>query len=781
MNKTYIFDIHQPGGEKTLNLTVIHCGLPNLEPHEIRADLQHHFDIGHNLPPDQILFLGTKACEDLFSRVISSDVLGLHQFTRNSLPPPLKAAYLDEIGELKEIATPNREPISPDLLANIQHNGLLHMFKERGALLESGDSFHYVKPSEKHCAKFIRTANVLSRGPETAFVAFCILMHSIRTDVRYIYVDTSSIAALAYVLALSRIQLNPSWHIPVVDSYGSHRRLSSVHFENPSTSLFLVSASTSGDLERRLIHEKHVPAKNIVTIFYLGEKALDSVVLCDVTRRSGAPLHMNGCEEFAPSFVSGEPDSCALCLTGSRPLSISGDQFLREETKTRESVITYQQKPRWLDRAMRDFYGRSIISCNKWSGIPGEEPREIFFDVATAIKPCANGTNVQAAQPVVETAFKQKLDRLIRQVTPASLRVLIHMDDPTSKALANEISRVSELRSVPLVSSKTVLRDGLPEPGGNGAIMITSGAVVAGQRLMEISQALRMEHSPIIYFVGLSRTRDEARLEEIKSNLRPTTGGPSLFYSVEELYIPDDPPWRSCPWKFEIETLKRTRDALVRDRKFYEIASNRIKELGAAPAYSGLIQNLFWPAIASGDPLRLRPGFALWSFAYSDNLDRRPSQADVYATISATLHNWRAQNKPASGELVRNVLSPRNFIRFNDGIIQASILRAAYPGELDYRDNHDLGAAIGSVLRVVFQNYDDLRGEACVEFLLAIAEGRLLLDSHIVQEQLDPLEKRLKQKLKSNKLEDTGYFALSLTKLILRGLEGKKVDKKGRR
>ena len=72
-------------------------------------------------------------------------------------------------------------------------------------------------------------------------------------------------------------------------------------------------------------------------------------------------------------------------------------------------------------------------------------------------------------------------------------------------------------------------------------------------------------------------------------------------------------------------------------------------------------------------------------------------------------------------------LDPENFARFNDGVIQASILRAALPSELDYRGNAEASTFMGVLLERVASRLGEPQ-QAELEFLTALAIGRLRLN-----------------------------------------------------
>lgn len=103
----------------------------------------------------------------------------------------------------------------------------------------------------------------------------------------------------------------------------------------------------------------------------------------------------------------------------------------------------------------------------------------------------------------------------------------------------------------------------------------------------------------------------------------------------------------------------------------------------------GLIHNCFLP---SGPDLNTRlclsKDFAYWPPCYKEEgADIGPA---VFVTISSILQQAREkkflnqENRLNTDAFQQVVLAPENFARYNDGIIQAALLRAAHPSELDY-------------------------------------------------------------------------------------------------
>jgi hypothetical protein len=82
---------------------------------------------------------------------------------------------------------------------------------------------------------------------------------------------------------------------------------------------------------------------------------------------------------------------------------------------------------------------------------------------------------------------------------------------------------------------------------------------------------------------------------------------------------------------------------------------------------------------------------------------------------------------------VRNLIDPHNFSRFNDGVIQASILRSASADELAFAIDNSSSQEIYNTLETMITYYEQEQGEALLEFLYAIAIKKLTLSrSHLV-------------------------------------------------
>ena len=134
--------------------------------------------------------------------------------------------------------------------------------------------------------------------------------------------------------------------------------------------------------------------------------------------------------------------------------------------------------------------------------------------------------------------------------------------------------------------------------------------------------------------------------------------------------------------------------------------------------------------------MRLRAGFAYWP----EDFQPQPCHPEVLATVAVLLQRAREHDKLPDERRLSTpsfrhvVLDPKNFSRFNDGVLQAALLRCAYPAELDYRGDHAASDFMKAVILRALARATQEAGERTLEFLLAVAEQRLQLsEAHRVE------------------------------------------------
>jgi hypothetical protein len=127
--------------------------------------------------------------------------------------------------------------------------------------------------------------------------------------------------------------------------------------------------------------------------------------------------------------------------------------------------------------------------------------------------------------------------------------------------------------------------------------------------------------------------------------------------------------------------------------------------------------------------------------------DTNQGEGDVYFTISAVINNMRNtpqfSPKLSQNAYVRNLIGPHNFHRFNDGIVQAAILRSAHAAELTYNIDENLSQEMFTILSNLVDHFDDAYGEGLMEFIFAVGSSKLKLHSRDVKEFFELIETKI--------------------------------------
>jgi hypothetical protein len=147
----------------------------------------------------------------------------------------------------------------------------------------------------------------------------------------------------------------------------------------------------------------------------------------------------------------------------------------------------------------------------------------------------------------------------------------------------------------------------------------------------------------------------------------------------------------------------------------------------------GLVNNVFLNK-NNGARLYLNKNFAFFNFTNWEKKDIQ--QSKVYFSILSVLHNFRLKNKIKQTIYQRHLLDPENFNRYNDGVIQASFLRACNKKELNFEVDKNSSSKMATIIISSIEDNAN-QDSAPYEFLMAICIGKLSLLkkdlSHIIE------------------------------------------------
>jgi hypothetical protein len=607
--------------------------------------------------------------------------------------------YVASDGELQDFV--QGKAINHDLKNAILQGGMIDLFKKHKGVITSSPSYHFVKPSGDHCDKFIRASNLLVSSNEVTFLAISLLPY-FKEDLKRIYVDTSSISYLVNVA----IQLSGKYSTttPSIESFESYTVFKkNFDFVEDETSLVVISATTSGSLVKSLLQKTSFHRDQIVTLFHLGLP--DSQIgIFDVS-------------SVVNPLTSGKEIDCEFCKRGSKIIRISGDQFLPETPRHEQLVIKKTHFNRKREQFFKEFATRQVLGWNTASDHQADSKEHFFINV----------DKVLADPP---SAFKVNLDRTIKRYVSRHANTVIYLDDSGSKALAENVQGYlgENANQMSWFSLGEVSEDSLK---GSASVIVVAGAITSGRKLLSASRLLRCidDSASIIYLIGFAKLPTEDAYQQLEKDLKQ--GGHDMV-ALRKCPLPRVKENTKTAWDWEIDELTKWNgnDPLSGSDDAFPLMLRRRAEFLASTGANDP-NSLFLPA-PNGDELRLRRTFAFWSDLDLDV--NNASQSDVYWTIQSVLHDLRVNSveKGLESTYHTTLISPACFDRYNDGVIQACLLRAAKPVELNYAVDDEYSRQMTDVLCSVINNWRNPQGEASLEFLLALWTGRLrICENHL--------------------------------------------------
>lgn len=604
-------------------------------------------------------------------------------------------------------------PLSGEV-EEILFHGIATIIRRRNGILESDDNFHYVLPSQKHSPFFIRTGNILVKSSEINFLALALMSKVDVVQYSFIVCDTSSIISLPYavnsLLGLFEERINAPFL-----SFGSYNSIDEFEFK-PNT-LVLISASNSGDLEKKI--RRRQKDITVTTILYNNEIENKSSLI-NIASILKSLLKNKNYKQF-PSMVG-----CEYCDRNSIPVVVNGEQFIPSRMLVRRVLFSKQQVPNWMAKIGPAILEKKAIWVSRRETVTSKR-REIFFNIAGLIDK--------------KDRFIKELSTYIDNHIPVAIDQIIYVKDQGSRKVAELIQNkfINLGHKMPAIRAHTEISEIKQLNPKN--ILVVAACTTSGNKLNSISRDLRnFDHSSLHYLSVIARLENEFKMSTLRQNIEYRSKDKKyaihLFHSVFTCFLGDYHDklftyFEKSPWENE--------------RQFWQRQASRPHEIETRMALleesDGLIDELFFnnPFPEETGRLYLRKNFAFYDFTS----DRNESQADIYFVISSIFHNVRHPDrllnssesekyKLVQHEHLKSILDPECFKRYNDGIIQACLLRCARPSELDYTASEKDSREMLETLKDIFKPESSAQTkEAILEFLYAIATGKLqLIKSH---------------------------------------------------
>lgn len=653
--------------------------------------------------PDSVIVIVSSDVAASMRRGLKTAIAAGTELRLANTSVPIVVVSFDAYGKLK--ATPILQgsmTLGAEDFRSILSSGIAHLVTSREAVLVAPSGHHFVHPRRRHSAAFFRTANMLIQGEEIGFLSL-VLLPFLDDRIETIWVDSSSISALVFAAYLLKSRLSQTFYTPRVTSFSSYEGLSRLSIQDPDSELVLISATATGSLPKQVMELTKLPAHRVVTLFSTA-KQVSGTLIFDARGEIG--------DQDPWSMQVFEEAQCPWCRDGSRTITFVGDQFLTDAATVTSYKLVQTDAPKQLQDVMKKYRGKHAFSLRQ------DPSRDVHYLV------------VDLKRTLLSQEGKEAIETVVRRHVPASTSHILALGGEDGIALAESVAKEIEGLGLP---RPHILQPSNLEVGSQDrrGVIVVAATFGSGQSFQDASRDLRdrFENRPRTFMAGLRKHSVADHQLTLSRDLEHNNQSPKhTMCFVDDMMLPH--PNQFHAWRAE--------------RQFWNNALLNLRIADPNDAGVDLIQrriatistdiggdNLFLKT-SSDAPLKLRQGFAFWSPGYGEEI----TQGDVFATIAAVLENCRKVPKPkqTSAPLSQspfhlNVLSSENFTRYNDGIIQAAILRASFPHELNFAngqtEKHSTNVA--SLILKMLAHHEESQGEACLEFLLALATRRLTL------------------------------------------------------
>lgn len=678
--------------------------------------------------PDAIVFVCIPSEFEQLSEVFKTDEGVKQALERASSKVCVAICKIDKLGNLgkpKYIKNQrNSLPLTEKKFQEkIFREGLRTLFDTPNVLVPAPAGFIFVKPSKNRSKYFLRAEEALYETERVQFLAYVILSRIAKREketqesIRVIFIDTMGIASLAYVLRELYYELYDKPR-PRVESFHSYGGIKNIPNPTKGTSLCIISASSSMTMQRDWQKQTRCFPSEVITL---------------ITFKSATD-----CEQAVYAFDHINSISNHEEL---RDLRIVGESFTHEEVPLKSVLLreSAHKQEKWF------YVGQEYSKSKLFSLMKAEKSVE-------KIRPIF----VEGERLINSDEFHDFFKKEIMQYVPFSLQAIIYQDDKASEELAIKcVDRIKEIREEKeaLKIFNALELENNPSLDKDKALLIVAAVIGRGTRLLSISRDLRDLHDGARhYMIGFQLTESINDCVQLKNNLRFSAIKSVINVSImESLAI-----GRTIgdTYKAEINLFNKWKDLTC-----FPLLVDRVDELRNR---QGVRQSAFLPAtLQNEENLKLRKDFAFWRAGYDSESDHSVA---VLLTAASILQHARESNKfkddnhrLASDTFQQVVLDPENFTRYNDGVIQAALLRAAHPSELDYSSREDVSRRMTDILSGIFRMNSRQQGEAALEFAFALKSDRMkLYDSDM---------RRLKDEVR-DLCEDSGKY-IKLLKNIL--------------
>lgn len=550
-------------------------------------------------------------------------------------------------------------------------------------------------PSKTVNKLFIQARELATSEAELAFLGRCLTLTSpelAASSLARVFIDTMGIysivrEALAFSASSARI-----------DSYHSYGRLAD--FLPPTEPyVVVISASTSGGMATTLCDEQGFDSDRLVT-------------LVDSSREDRSGKVLVALNEVAPSYGKHLADGSET------QIELFGEHFTSKAKPPRAVTLGVMHTPKALGVFLNHFGIGGLRELNAHC-IARQGTRLMVLDGSVVAR---NSQFLTWLQAEIDWNVGSAVDHIICANDDASRAIADHaancLHSTKNCTQRPEVICYKDLGPTTLESARGVL--------------VVQAVAGDGGLLREISRDLReflKSNVPRHFLVAVGTPQTAETWIRLRQFLIKNASEREYGFSCW-LELPVGADGTANAW----HTFNKLAEiAQVETPTVNGVASHIIET--SVDLATELVKNAFnaFLPTSAGTPLCLSDGFVFFGRSFESRHLDEISVSTTFATVAGVLQAARDLSNPAnqlrSSGYESVVLSPENFLRYNDSLLQACILRAAHPSELDYSSSPDLSRLMKEFLLKVFARHEHPYGAASLEFGAALATGRLRLSA----------------------------------------------------
>ena len=715
MKKLHIFDITlELNGKRGTSSVIYPCEI-SFNPRQLRSTLS---DIGNvRLPPDSILFVCPLGLEEKIGCKyieIRDEIEQRLRTVRQVIVLPYGVDGRLQKNRIRFLRGDSWE-VSDDDLFTIANKCVESSLPSTNLVLRPPHGYKFRKPSGHEVDIFVRTGNLLSI-PGLLYVFSHLIICKIPPIPRTIFIDSFTILSFAMRIQSLYAHFSRSTsknegeiNVPTIQMFPSYDVDSSFTLSSNDEYFIIISASTSNGLATKLITEHSAASDRIIHIVgmapFEGELKNSSIYF---EKRDG-------------------PISPLKTDRTNRVIGITTDEFMTSHGDPTRVRISYKHIRRSCAKELSDPFYRTCLQIRESGEKTGYGPYSPF-----AITHDTSG--------YWSEGFTRWLNETLIHEVPVTTKVIVHLDDPNSRkmgqCLKKRLREVTGEKDILCVSMDTFLKriDKIPEKSTVAVLAMQDPGL---EKLGKISVQLRSKANLYQhYIIGYSFPETKKQHARMIGDLKLTPKSTPDYRLSEFLVLPIGATYLH---EFIFNDYGINRD-LPNDFDSC-IGKDILRRLsqGIQTTDSKCDREIFFPSL-QGNKLKLRGGSIFFvdneetEGESSNSKQQNRSQEAVYLSVALALQGAREDSNLLMKGLqfdenpfVISVLDPKMFWRFNDGIIQAALLRALSKSELDFSCSEEMSREFRQITISVLENANTVSGEAALEFLAAVVKKKVSL------------------------------------------------------